>query len=529
MSGAAPVSALSAGSLSGSPLAAFFVHESGLLVRGRRSTWWRLSFLLLSTIVVVIGGQLGLAVRLGEGGLVAFRALMMLNAYFVFLLTMTSFSKAISEEREQGTLDMLRVTGLSTFALLAGKGTSKYLRAMLLFLMQAPLCALCLTLGGISLLEMGAAYLLLAAVAFLACHMALFWSVVCKTSRGAGQTTIGVLFVLYAVPPGLVSMASSNPELFPKIGVAAGEWLARVNPLAAYRTIMTTGIVPWRAIAFHFGVGLVFLGWATAIFERTCRQAKPVELEAARPARGNQPRRGPLPRVGARPFTWKEYHFAAGGARSLRHRWIAYPIIAVCLATLGYDWGASDAAFLHRLAGSMLMVGLFGVCSEIAYSATRLFGAERANQTLGDIAILPMRTRRIVGEKILGYVPSLLAPIACVTVGAMLTPGNLWSSVFSGVNWFVVLYVALQIALILVLTVHFSFRQNRTAFGGAFGMVAMSNALLIGVSASLLDVRPEFLESSLLMVLGVLSVATIWLIVRLIRLLPYHLEVAAAK
>jgi hypothetical protein len=522
MSRSSPAPVDSPAALRGSPLVTFFLRETALIVRARNSVWSRLVFVLISigTVgVIIYAGLYGPIVR--RAGWLAFGGLMLVNSYFAFVLTTTYFSKAISSEREQGTLDMLRITGLSAFALLAGKGTSQFVRTLLLFATQIPLCALCVVMGGITAGEIAAAYTLVLAILFFSTHTALFWSVVSKSSRHASHSTLGTFLVLYIVPWAFF-ISSNYRGVFPPFVVESMEWLAKVNPVAAYRYVTNTGEVPWTAVIFHVVIGIAFFAGAVALFERTCRQQKPAVTDIPRLAHGNKPRRGPLPRVGTRPLMWKEYYFAAGGPRGARLRWLIYPACCVVAAILMYPDGMHEGYALVHIGAAMLMTGLIGLCSEIPYAATRLFGMETMNRTLGDIAILPLRTRRIVGEKILGYVPSFLPPLACLLAGAALTSTKIRAELLPDVDWPFVFYVALQVALLLVLTVHFSFYQARTAFGLAFTVLFVANATLMGFAAETFGLAP----SLRLLLLGA---GALWLLVYLIRILPHHLAIAAAK
>src|SRR5262245_61545117 len=123
-----------------SPWAAFFGRETGQIVHGRGYAWRRVTYLVMGLLLIIIVG-FGNAKRMRAGGGPAFDALMLLNVYLLFFLTSSFFSKAVSGEREAGSLDLLRITGLSPLALLVGKGTSQFVHAVLLLVMQLPLAA----------------------------------------------------------------------------------------------------------------------------------------------------------------------------------------------------------------------------------------------------------------------------------------------------------------------------------------------------------------------------------------------------
>src|SRR5260221_1184627 len=91
-------------------------------------------------------------------GLRFFEVVVAVDLVFVILAGVGYFCSAISEEKEEMTLGLLRMTNLNPLSILLGKSTSRLCAAILLFAAQVPFTLLAITLGGISLRQVLAAY-----------------------------------------------------------------------------------------------------------------------------------------------------------------------------------------------------------------------------------------------------------------------------------------------------------------------------------------------------------------------------------
>src|SRR5258706_7234068 len=103
----------------------------------------------------------------GAPGLSFFSTVVFINFFFISLAGLGYFSSAITEEKEEGTLGLLRMTGMQPLAILLGKSTARLLGALLFLLAQLPFTLLAVTLGGVSLTQILAAYATLIAYMLL--------------------------------------------------------------------------------------------------------------------------------------------------------------------------------------------------------------------------------------------------------------------------------------------------------------------------------------------------------------------------
>jgi hypothetical protein len=518
--------AASSTATAGSPLLAFFVRETGQIVRGRHS-WWRRGLFIFALAVLTIGvaGEIGSSSRPWRSmsaGRIAFSVLMTANAYFVFALTNTYFAKAVSAEREAGSLDLLRITGLSPLALLVGKGTSQFARALLLLVAQAPLCVICVTLGGLPPERILASYALVASVLFCGCHVGVFWSVVSKTSRHASQNTIVTFLALYLAPWCLLTFNAVRPGALPQSVVEAISWFTQVSPTKSYSAVVNGGPWPLVSIFMHLGLGLAFLLGAVALFERMCERRESPATAATGSAKtsGAEKRRETPPRLDKRPLAWKEYYFAAGGRRGTRIRWFLYVGVAILLSLTTVS--STRNAGLELIAWPLLFIGAIGAVSELAHATSKWLGAEVTHRTLGDLAILPIRTRRILWEKFLGHLPSILPPLTLLLVGAVLSFDRIGALLEQVDRWPMVVHFAVQGIFVLVFTVRLSLTQPLSAFGVAFLIAMLANSAAFGLWSAWSDRAPTVMAV-------VLTCGTILFIRRVLVNLPDHLTEAAAK
>ena len=182
-----------------SPLLALFIRSL------REDSRQKLTYIARSGLVVVIllflfsvQSSMGWA---NAPGLEFFTIVIGIDFIFVLLAAVSYFCSAISEEKEEMTLGLLRMTNLNPLSILLGKSTSRLCTAILLFGAQVPFTMLAITLGGISLHQVFAAYLAVAAFLVLISNLALLASVICRRTAGAAVFTgISIAFFFAFLP-----------------------------------------------------------------------------------------------------------------------------------------------------------------------------------------------------------------------------------------------------------------------------------------------------------------------------------------
>ncbi|MFH0910530.1 MAG: hypothetical protein V1918_03330 [Planctomycetota bacterium] len=442
--------------------------------------------ILLMTLVNLFIARSSLAGG-GAPGLDFFKYTMYGNLVFITLMGVVFFSSAIAEEKEEETLGLLRMTDLSSLAILLGKSTSKVLTALALLLVQLPFTLLAVTLGGVAVRQVLAAYCALLAYIFFLGNFALFASVLARNTRQALEI-VGVAILLYfaaGVLAGSLGWSTGLATFFEKASL-----------FARFAEVFTTGF-PGGLVGIQFPIhvlaGAFFFLLALFLFDRLTRWEK----EAA-PSRGFiATRRSRLRFLGCdRVWTgwaiaWKDFYFIGGGGWTMLLQGAIFFVMAVVtvLSILIGRIPISDV-LLHALA-----VPLVGTSSAILglgsmLLASRLFHEEMRWKTFPALYALPLTLWQIAGQKIAGAClvlsPSLLMLIVgLVRLGLQADPADLVAEPLLG---FFFLCSMLGFLLFLLTIVYLSLLLQRGAlalalllfmFLGPFGiLIAFASAPL---------------------------------------------------
>ena len=177
------------------PALALFERSLRLETRSALMIWSRTGLLVLILFELLPIQSMARIGRMGAPGLHFLQEMVWLNLVFITLAGLSYFASAITEEKEEMMLGLLRMTDLSPVAILLGKSTSRLVGALLLLLTQVPFILLAVTLGGVGLPQIAAAYGTLLAYLFLVCNLALLFSVVFRNTTTAAAFTLAVLLV----------------------------------------------------------------------------------------------------------------------------------------------------------------------------------------------------------------------------------------------------------------------------------------------------------------------------------------------
>ncbi len=418
------------------------------------------------------------------------------NLGLLAIATLGIFSSAITEEKEDQTLTLLRMTKLSPLAILFGKGTSRLLSALLLLAAQIPFTLLAVTLGGVSLDQVFRGYAVLGATLFFLCNLALLCSVLCRTTLRSGIWTgviAAILFVILPIicltttlrhsPPGTYS--PQTPWQYFSVGVV------EANPVYALAMLIfesRPGLNAASHVWINLGGGALCFLVAWLAFDRFCATAG--EEVAQRRKAGlfrltARARRRPSCK---RALAWKDFHFTLGGFRGLLIRF------GICVLILGgayaferwvdHHWNP-DSERIWRDTGAVTMVlatWLFSL--EIGLVASRIFGDERRNLTLGTLMTIPKTTGWIIRQKILGCWPAVIPSIVLFASGCWLE--SHWNDYddrlpWERVNrdgWLLTCYVASQAVLLPVLIAWLSLKLRRGAMPAGIAIMVAVNVLI---------------------------------------------------
>ena len=345
-----------------------------------------------------------------------FSSISYLNALFVSLLGLGYFASAITEEKEEDTLGLMLMAGISPVGILAGKFGARYLQAISLLIIQVPLMMLCVTLGGIMYDQIWAATVSLIAYLSLISGLGLFCSTIARNSR-----TASALVVL-----GLVLYFLAGPYLMAALGVVVFNSL---NPwdmegfsvfLRLFQILQSgfAGSVWSPQVVLDFGLGTLFAGLSWLCFGYATRNPTTEAIPRELVARRRRFFRFSAGRVHKNPFAWKDFHFASGGYGGLTLRIVFYLMVGVSLAFMFVD-DATGFSFNEDFVANYITV-IYGLLPlDLAISFSRSMNEEIRQKTLPSLVMLPVSVRTIVYSKLAGAAAGSL-PGLCILAGLLL-------------------------------------------------------------------------------------------------------------
>ncbi|MEQ9406430.1 MAG: hypothetical protein RIK87_01845 [Fuerstiella sp.] len=337
-------------------------------------------------------------------GLNYFRRICMLNVLLISVAGISYFVSAVTEEKDAGTLALLRLAGVSPLAIVLSKSTSRLISALMLLLIQLPFTFLAITLGGVTWQQVIAAYLSLAAWMCMVANMALFCSVRCQTSGRAASLATAVLLLFFASGPILLGVAGLTGVswISPRF-IAACRGLYDEQQLMSVTTrleAVLSGAAGPQIVAEQFwrnmvvGLGLFVL--SVLMFNR---YSEPVESNPH--GRSSRVRRFTVGRCWRLAIVWKDFLFFTGGKTFLTVKLFGYALLIA-----GFVW-------FHRLErpGSTVwlsreltrtafeIVTLLLTVEMLLYSSNSLFQEVRQS-AIATLRMLPIHTPVILLQKL---------------------------------------------------------------------------------------------------------------------------------
>lgn len=363
----------------------------------------------------------------GAPGLQFFYGGAYLNLLFVSLTGISFFSTPITEEREEDTLGLMLMAGISPLGILLGKSGGRLLQALLLITLQYPFTLLAITMGGVTHRQVGAVYLGLTAYVVLLAGFGLFCSTISVNNRTAATRMIYGVSAYVLIP-----MISSAVRWWFKGAVSWLDPVVEFSVVQQIGVIMTTGfgdsIVSWQ-VSGNLALGGVFFGLAWLLFGR-CSQLVATDIESRGLVALNEGwKRWLSPgRCWGNSFLWKDFYFSAGGPAMIPIR------LTFCIGL--YLLAVVRAAAMGAVGIDDLEVTMFQVFLSLALVVdagrvmSRSLHDEIRGQTLASICMLPESSWATIYWKfagaLLGCLPLLLVD-AIVTVGTETGRHNFYS------------------------------------------------------------------------------------------------------
>lgn len=453
-------------------------------------------------------------------GLWLYTAVTMLNFVALTLATPVFFSTAITEEKEDMTLGLLRMTSLGPLAILVGKGGGRLVAILLILLVQVPFTLLAITLGGVAFEQIMRVTTLTLTYFTMIASIGLFFSVIApRTRHAAGLTILTLATMLLSFLAHMAVRGGALPLEQPMARAAlalVGETMRAVLPFEDLITILETGQYDHdisRTVLLELSVTAAIFLASTLLFRPVNRnldtpdQAPRSEMWVRRILSGNRdtPRRS-----WSQALIWKDYHYVGGGHLAVLMKLGGYGAILVISII-----AASGLQGVHLQALGDLMFGFFQflLIVELSILAGRVFAEEQRKRTLSTLALLPISLPRLCWSKILGCLLSTLPTWAFLVLGFLLSNGSLrrtWHTCVDALSQPGIYFAALVFVFFLHLVVWLSLRIKWGAVFVAIGvMIVLAFALgllLSGVSElGLFRLRDrEWLELGAILLVGII-------------------------
>jgi hypothetical protein len=441
------------------PILAFFVRALRVGCRNKKTYALRL-LLSLVTLCYLIGYHLSSAM-VGAPGLGLFRVILWIDLVFVFLLGLGYFAGAIAEEREQKSLGLLKMTGLSPLSILLGKSTSRMLEVMLLVLVQLPFVLLAVTLGGVAPIQIAAGFCTILAWTVMLSGLGLLCSV-CVTRTDNAAAVMGLVITVFLFAPSIGGLLQllDPAHLLSVIGIPCAEALTAASPFVAAAEITETGfsgpIAGTQALS-NLGAGVLLFLLSWAVFERLTWDEREAAARGQLRTRGRRQLR--IGRAATRALVWKDFHFVAGGILVILIKLSLYGTLAIIVI-----WASGASFEIEVLSGTIMVVTMIAGIIQLAWLTQRSIQSELQGRTLSTLMLLPLGTRRMLLHKLLGCAQALIPELLFFIMAAALAP-DILVEMFSEMPIMVFLYFAAQLALILHLVAFYSLILKRAILG----------------------------------------------------------------
>ncbi len=300
---------------------------------------------VLAMVVVILVCQL---VGMRLSGLVFASWLIWLNYVGITLSGFSWLASPISEEREQRTLSLLRLTDVNSASLILGKWFPRLIVISMLLAIQFPMAVLSVTLGGLTVHQLVTSYIGLVAYTLLMTSIGILWSCVCQTSRRASMM-VGLTWLFLTSGPFLVKAFFPRASWYASLPSWLIDWilspaydvLDAIHSMSMFRKLFWVLAVGRSESVFDaqaigntiLAFGALVLAWFVleylTKYNLEATAARPLRLSQLIPGflkRKRRPRQ--TDRCWGNALAWKEFHFVAGSWKTVVTKIFLYPAIA---------------------------------------------------------------------------------------------------------------------------------------------------------------------------------------------------------
>ncbi|MCA9094497.1 MAG: hypothetical protein KDA68_13490 [Planctomycetaceae bacterium] len=387
---------------------------------------WKFHLLIACSMLFLLAQATAMAIpalnRAPAVGLIFLRVWGKVGLFFIIVLGISYFVQLLAEEKEQGTLGLVKLTGIGPLGILIGLFGSRLTQALVIFTLQLPFVVWSVTLGGVTFHQAVALFVTLLSTLFLAGNLALFASVVCSNAATASGACFLILVGL-SLGYGscfLLQAAISNGTLVfsgaPLVGSMCDSIISNVQLISPYHrlgSILVTGysdplINPQVVASLILGCSLFRLSWRR--FEKFTNQTEPVlparniklTIRKEKGTRKSQ-------RCWNNPYVWREFQFSGKGLKGVAGGILIVAGLAILLQ-LGLPLILERVGYLEYEIPQMMdgawIAWMFVTGTLSAVLPFALIGGALTNelkgQTLSTLFLVSRRPDQILRNLILG-------------------------------------------------------------------------------------------------------------------------------
>ena len=463
---------------------AFALLERSLRIDARNWSTHLCRLGLVASIYASLCFALSTQNMFGAPGLRFFQGIAYLDLMFITLLGFGYFSTSITEEKEEDTLGLMLMAGISPLGILTGKSIGRLWQAILLVAAQYPFMLLAVTMGGVTSLQIQAVTLALIAYTIFLAGLGLLCSTLAPRSRSASTMMIVGLVIYFVVPAiaqTLLALLSRKILQGINTATATDSWrqiLAGLEDACVFLRmgeILSTAFFQsiWSVqVVSNIVMGIAFALIAWLLFGLATRDPSTEATSRGLVARRRSFLRFNAGRPRINPFVWKDFHFVSGGIGTIFVRFVLY--VGLCLAVLGIqDFFESSGGVAVQVEPLLMLLSLT-VALDAAMLLAQTMHEEIRGQTLSSLLMLPHSPIGIVYSKflgsLLGWLPGPLVLLA-VTLNTDVGRRDFYSLLKNEHGGWCV-------ALLFILIPHFA---SLAALYVRWGSVPVAIGLTIGV------------------------------------------------
>jgi len=422
----------------------FWTGPLSLLSRAVRSDalswrWHVVRFASAAFLLILLVQAHVVTMGRGTSGRMFFEFLALLNFWLMTLIGLGFFPTAITEEKEEGTLPLLILSGMPGISIVLAKAGGRLWSILLIFLAQLPFSFLALMLGGLTAVQILAVWFSLGCYLFALAGIGVAWSVLCREGYRAARGMLVAIILLNWIAPIAASAASWLQQV--KLLSARGPGLIALERIESFGRAISVPDRVRRLLAseanvrffhvqtmVHLALGLATFLLAIAIFRRATEYShepitRPMGLARARADR-------PARRPWGEPLAWKEFQFLTSGLLGFAGQ----SLVLTVILGLVFSFDGTVRKYLQVDAAQFAVTGLAALfLMELVYVASRTLAWECRAGTLPTLTMLPRSLVGIIVAKLAGGVFGALPPLIALGVvgsltdtGLLLPSMNLW-------------------------------------------------------------------------------------------------------